>query len=101
MQRQRERSVKESETKDNTENVSDTVNIGMSFDSFVIERWQRDRDVFVSTAKEMGAEVNVQNANGNIEEQKRQILYFIEQNVDVIVIICIDADTLSEEEKKA
>ena len=94
-------SVKESETKDNTENVSDTVNIGMSFDSFVIERWQRDRDVFVSTAKEMGAEVNVQNANGNIEEQKRQILYFIEQNVDVIVIICIDADTLSEEVKKA
>ena len=94
-------SVKESETKDNTENVPDTINIGMSFDSFVIERWQRDRDVFVSTAKEMGAEVNVQNANGNIEEQKRQILYFIEQNVDVIVIICIDADTLSEEVKKA
>ncbi|MBP5530342.1 MAG: substrate-binding domain-containing protein [Lachnospiraceae bacterium] len=94
-------SVKEGEMGDNTENVPDTVNIGMSFDSFVIERWQRDRDVFVSTAKEMGAEVNVQNANGNIEEQKRQILYFIEQNVDVIVIICIDADTLSEEVKKA
>ena len=93
--------VKEGETGDNTENVPDTINIGMSFDSFVIERWQRDRDVFVSTAKEMGAEVNVQNANGNIEEQKRQIMYFIEQNVDVIVIICIDADTLSEEVKKA
>lgn len=91
----------EGETGENTENVQDGINIGMSFDSFVIERWQRDRDVFVSTAKEMGAEVNVQNANGNIEEQKRQILYFIEQNVDVIVIICIDADTLSEEVKKA
>ena len=93
--------AKEGETGDNIENVQDGINIGMSFDSFVIERWQRDRDVFVSTAKEMGAEVNVQNANGNIEEQKRQILYFIEQNVDVIVIICIDADTLSEEVKKA
>ena len=80
---------------------SNTREIGMCFDSFVIERWQRDRDVFVSTAKEMGAEVNVQNANGNIEEQKKQIQYFIEQNVDVIVIICIDADTLSEEVKKA
>ena len=43
----------------------------------------------------------MQNANGNIEEQKKQIQYFIEQNVDVIVIICIDADTLSEEVKKA
>ena len=92
---------KEGETGVNTEKENDGINIGMSFDSFVIERWQRDRDVFVSTAKEMGAEVNVQNANGNIEEQKKQIQYFIEQNVDVIVIICIDADTLSEEVKKA
>lgn len=91
----------EGETGEKPEKEPDTINIGMSFDSFVIERWQRDRDVFVSTAKEMGAEVNVQNANGNIEEQKKQIMYFIEQNVDVIVIICIDADTLSEEVKKA
>lgn len=79
----------------------DTIRIGMSFDSFVIERWQRDRDVFVSTAKEYGAEVNVQNANGNIDEQKRQISYFIEEGMDVIVIICIDADALSDEVKKA
>ena len=43
------------------------IQIGMSFDSFVIERWLRDRDVFVSTAKELGAEVNVQNANGDID----------------------------------
>ena len=49
------------------------IQIGMSFDSFVIERWQRDRDVFVSVAKELGAEVNVQNANGVAEEQKKQI----------------------------
>ena len=33
------------------------IQIGMSFDSFVIERWQTDRDIFVSTAKELGAEV--------------------------------------------
>lgn len=91
----------EIEKKDNVEKEEDTISIGMSFDSFVIERWQRDRDVFVSTAKEMGAEVNVQNANGDIEEQKKQILYFIEQNVDVIVIICIDADSLKDEVTKA
>ena len=93
--------TKENDVGVNSEKEEDTINIGMSFDSFVIERWQRDRDVFVSTAKEMGAEVNVQNANGDIEEQKRQIQYFIEQGVDVIVIICIDAETLSEEVKKA
>ena len=38
----------------------DKIQIGMSFDSFVIERWIRDRDVFVSTANGLGADVNVQ-----------------------------------------
>ena len=79
----------------------DKIQIGMSFDSFVIERWQRDRDVFVSVAKELGAEVNVQNANGDIEEQKKQIDYFIKKGMDVIVIICIDSDALRESVKKA
>ena len=92
---EKEPSKKEEEPKEKT------VQIGMTFDSFVIERWQRDRDVFVSTAKELGADVNVQNANGNIEEQKKQILYFIEQDMDVIVIVCIDADSLNDEVKKA
>ncbi len=72
------------------------IQIGMSFDSFVIERWQKDRDVFVSVAKELGAEVNVQNANGVVEEQKKQIDYFIQKGMDVIVIIAIDPASLRE-----
>ena len=48
---------------------SDVCTIGLSFDSFVIERWTRDRDVFVSTANELGAEVNVQSAGGDVETQ--------------------------------
>ena len=83
------------------EKKEEKIQIGMSFDSFVIERWQRDRDVFVSMAKELGAEVNVQNANGDVEEQKRQIDYFIKKNMDVIVIICIDSAELKEEVQKA
>lgn len=77
------------------------IQIGMSFDSFVIERWQRDRDVFVSVAKELGAEVNVQNANGLVEEQKKQIDYFIQKGMDVIVIIAIDPASLRDSVKKA
>ena len=69
--------------------------IGMSFDSFVIERWQRDRDVFVSTANELGAEVNVQTANGEVDEQISQIEYFIDKGVDLIVIVVVDAQSLS------
>lgn len=79
----------------------DKIQIGMSFDSFVIERWQRDRDVFVSTAKELGAEVNVQNANGDLEQQKKQIEYFIQKEMDAIVIIGIDSDGLKESVEKA
>lgn len=77
------------------------IQIGMSFDSFVIERWQRDRDVFVSMSKELGAEVNVQNANGDLEEQKKQIDYFIQKEMDAIVIICIDSTGLKEHVQKA
>lgn len=88
------------ESKEST-NEEDKIQIGMSFDSFVIERWQRDRDVFVSTAKEKGAEVNVQNANGDVEEQKKQIDYFIQKGMDVIVIVCIDSAALKESVEKA
>ncbi len=77
------------------------IQIGMSFDSFVIERWQRDRDVFVATANELGAEVNVQNASGDMNEQVRQIEYFIEKQMDAIVIIGIDSEKLSSVVKKA
>ena len=54
---------------------NDKNQIGMSFDSFVIERWQRDRDIFVSTA--------------------------IDKGMDVIVVICIDSKGLTEEVQRA
>lgn len=93
-------------TKKNEE-VKDTrvrenkIKIGLSFDSFVIERWQRDRDVFVSTAQDLGAEVNVQNANGDVQEQISQIRYFIQKKMDVIVVIAIDSGACTDVLKKA
>lgn len=77
------------------------ISIGLCFDSFVIERWLRDRDTFVTTAKELGAKVNVQNANGNISEQISQINYLISQNVDVIVVIAVDCEAVTDVVKKA
>lgn len=75
--------------------------IGMSLDSFLIERWQRDRDVFVSTASELGAEVNVQIANGDANEQVSQIEYFIKKDVDAIVVVAVDCYGLSDIVQKA
>lgn len=80
---------------------TDKIKIGFCFDSFVIERWQRDRDVFVGVAKELGAEVNVQNANGDVATQKKQIDYFIDEKMDAIVIIAIDGYDLTEEVARA
>ena len=77
------------------------IQIGFTMDSFLIERWQRDRDVFVSKAKRLGADVNVQNANGSLEEQISQINYFIEKDVDVIVVVATDCEGLSEAILKA
>lgn len=79
------------------------IQIGMSFDTFVLERWLRDRDVFVATATELGAEVNVQNANGDAQEQASQIEYLIEKGMDVLVIVAVDGenDALKAAVKKA
>ncbi|MCR4739092.1 MAG: substrate-binding domain-containing protein, partial [Lachnospiraceae bacterium] len=83
---------------------SDSIQIGLSIDSLLIERWSRERDLFVSKAQELGAEVNVQNANGIVEEQIKQIRYFIDKKVDVIVVISIDdlalKDVISDAKKE-
>ena len=73
----------------------DMISIGISFDSFLIERWERDRDVFVTTAKDAGVDVNVQNANGDADTQINQIRYLIGKGVDAIVIVAVDSDKLS------
>lgn len=86
------------------EEEEDILEIGMCFDSFVIERWEKDRDVFASTAATLGAKVNVQNANGNVDKQIEQIRYLIEKRVDCLVIIPIDSASLKDvviEAKKA
>ena len=52
--------------------------------------------MFVASAQELGAEVNVQNANGDIEEQCKQIDYFIEKDVDVIVLVQVASEESQE-----
>jgi D-xylose transport system substrate-binding protein len=61
--------------------------IGFSMDSLQLERWQRDRDFFVQRAKELGAEVMVQSADGNDAVQVRQAENLLTQGVDVLVVV--------------
>ena len=69
--------------------------IGFSMDSLLIERWQRDRDQFVAHAKELGAEVLVQSADGNDSTQVRQCENLLTQGIDVLVIVPHNAEVMS------
>lgn len=80
---------------------ADRIRIGLTFDTFVLERWTRDRDVFVDTAQKLGATVDVQTANGDVEKQKEQIRKFTDENVDAIVIVATDCYKLTEEVRQA
>jgi len=74
--------------------IPNKIKIGLCMDSLIIERWQIDRDVFMARAKELGADVIVQNAGSDSNEQINQIKYLIAQGVDVLVIVPNDSDTL-------
>lgn len=69
------------------------VKIGMAIDDLRLERWQKDRDIFVNKAESLGAKVFVQSANGNEETQMSQIENMINRGVDVLVIIPYNGGT--------
>ncbi|ORT51182.1 D-xylose transporter subunit XylF [Vibrio sp. qd031] len=77
------------------------VKIGMVIDDLRLERWQRDRDLFVNRAEELGAKVYVQSANGNEQTQIAQIENMISRGVDVLVIIPTNGQVLSNVIKEA
>src|SRR5450755_4141970 len=56
-------------------------------DTLKEERWQKDRDMFVKRAKELGADVLVQAANGNDTLQLSQAENLLTQGVDILVVV--------------
>jgi len=78
------------------EPVEDASNltIGLSVADLTLERWQHDRDIFVETAEEYGAEVIVQSADGDEAVQTSQVENMLTQGVDVLVIIAHNSDSI-------
>jgi D-xylose transport system substrate-binding protein len=70
-----------------SERKSGKLRIGLSMDTLKEERWQKDRDIFVKRAEELGAEVLVQAADGKDETQLKQAESLLTQGIDVLVII--------------
>ena len=65
---------------------NEQVKIGFSMDTLKEERWQRDKDLVEKRAKEVGAEVNVQVANGSDSEQIKQAENMLTQGIDVLIV---------------
>lgn len=75
--------------------VAKELKIGMSIDDLRLERWQKDRDIFVNKAEALGAKVFVQSANGDASTQISQIENMLNKNLDVLVIIPFNGEVLS------
>src|SRR5262249_3383059 len=69
-----------------------SIRIGLSLDTLKEERWQRDRDLFVARARELGAEVLVQSANSDDKVQNQQVENLLTQGIDVLVIVPHNAE---------
>jgi D-xylose transport system substrate-binding protein len=71
----------------NAKQTGRAIRIGLSMDTLKEERWQHDRDLFLARAKELGAEVDVQAANGDDRTQIQQAANLLTQGVDVLVVV--------------
>ncbi|MFH1017674.1 MAG: D-xylose ABC transporter substrate-binding protein [Pseudomonadota bacterium] len=69
------------------------IRIGLSMDTLKEERWQRDRELFVKRASELGADVLVQASNGNDALQNSQAENLLTQGIDVLVVVPHNAVT--------
>lgn len=78
------------------EKDDDKIRIGFIAETFTVERWEVDRDIFIAKARELGAEVIVQNAYENSERQIEIIRDMVSQGVDALVIIAYEKDALAD-----
>ena len=65
---------------------NEPVVIGFSMDTLKEERWQRDKELVEKRAKEVGATINVQVANGDDNLQIKQAENLLTQGVDVLIV---------------
>ncbi|MBI5244323.1 MAG: substrate-binding domain-containing protein [Elusimicrobia bacterium] len=61
--------------------------IGLSMDTLKEERWQKDRDLFLKRAQELGADVLVQAANSDDTRQIQDVEALLSRKVDVLVVV--------------
>ena len=84
-------------TEDENGKVSEKkIKIGLSMASLRVERWHKDRDIFIREAEKLGAEVLVQSADEDPVKQNEQAENLITQGVDILVVIPEDSVASSQ-----
>ncbi|HXI14463.1 MAG TPA: substrate-binding domain-containing protein [Thermoanaerobaculia bacterium] len=66
---------------------SGAVRIGFSMDTLKEERWQRDKQLVEQRAREVGAVLDVQVANGDDAVQTKQTDNMLTKGVDVLIVV--------------
>src|SRR5580658_8786060 len=75
-----------------TSGQASPVKIGYLMDSLKVERWQTDLDTFQKRAKELGADVLVETAEGDDELQLQQSQKLMDSGAKVLVLVAHDTD---------
>ncbi|MCA1618502.1 MAG: substrate-binding domain-containing protein [Acidobacteria bacterium] len=69
-----------------TKKAGEPVYIGFSMDTLKEERWQRDKALVEARAREVGAQLDVQVANGDDAVQTKQCDNMLTKGVDVLIV---------------
>ncbi len=67
-----------------------TVKVGFLLHALDKERWESDRDYFISKMKELGGEVTVVEAGNNADTQLKQAQKLLSEGVHVLVVVPVD-----------
>jgi len=77
------------------------VRIGLLLETLKEERWVRDKDLFLERAKELGAVVDIQVAEGNDSVQLQQAENLLTKGIDVLVVVPHDGQAAASIVEKA
>ena len=69
-----------------TKKPGEPVYIGFSMDTLKEERWNRDKELVEARARELGAQLDVQVANGDDAVQTKQCDNMLTKGVDVLIV---------------
>jgi D-xylose transport system substrate-binding protein len=66
------------------------IKIGLLMDDILLERWSKDKNLFIKRANEKEAEVIVEVANNDAEKQFDLAKKLLDEGIDVLVLVPVD-----------